>query len=85
MNSLVITSIEQGLVFAVLDMDLFLLIQKHSITTIMISHDIRDAIEFSDRIIMLDKDKVIFDKSSINVTERELIKIYQDKFDEMVA
>lgn len=61
------------------------LIQKHSITTIMISHNMRDAIEFSDRIIMLDKGEVVFDKPSINVTEKELIKIYRDKFDEMVA
>ena len=61
------------------------LIQKHSITTIMISHNMRDAIEFSDRIIMLDKGEVVFDQPSINVTERELIKIYRDKFDEMVA
>ena len=61
------------------------LIQKHSITTIMISHNMRDAIEFSDRIIMLDKGQIVFDKPSIHVTERELIKIYRDKFDEMVA
>lgn len=59
------------------------LIEKYSITTIMISHNMRDAIEYSDRIIMLDKGKVVLDKPSIDVTEKELIKIYRDKFDEI--
>lgn len=61
------------------------LIEKYSITTIMISHNMRDAIEFSDRIIMLDKGKVVLDKPSIDVTEKELMKIYRDKFNEIVA
>ena len=61
------------------------LIEKYSITTIMISHNMRDAIEYSDRIIMLDKGKVVFDKPSKNVMEKELITIYRDKFNEIVA
>lgn len=61
------------------------LIEKHSITTIMISHNMRDAIEFSDRIIMLDKGKVVLDKPSSYVTEKELVDIYRSKFDEIVA
>ncbi len=55
------------------------LIEKYSITTIMISHNMRDAIEYSDRIIMLDKGKIVLDKSSIDVTEKELIDIYRAK------
>lgn len=61
------------------------LIEKYSITTIMISHNMRDAIEYSDRIIMLDKGEVILDKLSINVTEKELIEIYRKRLDEIVA
>lgn len=61
------------------------LIEKHSITTIMISHNMRDAIQYSDRIIMLDKGKVVFDKPSKDVREKELITIYRDKFNEIVA
>lgn len=57
------------------------LIEKHSITTIMISHNMRDAIEYSDRIIMLDKGKVVFNKKSLDVTERELIDIYRRKLE----
>lgn len=55
------------------------LIEKYKITTIMISHNMKDAIEYSDRIIMLDKGRVVFDKPSKNVTEKELINIYNEK------
>ncbi|NLK42954.1 MAG: ATP-binding cassette domain-containing protein [Tissierellia bacterium] len=61
------------------------LIEKYSITTIMISHNMRDAIEYSDRIIMLDKGRVVFDKPSIDVTEEELINIYREKLVQIVA
>jgi len=53
------------------------LIDKYSITTIMISHNMRDAIEYSDRIIMLDNGEVVLDKPSVEVTEEELIGIYR--------
>ncbi len=61
------------------------LIKKYSITTIMISHDMKDAVEYSDRIIMLDSGNVVFDKASINVTEKELIDIYIEKLTQLVA
>ncbi|CCQ92777.1 ABC transporter related [[Clostridium] ultunense Esp] len=57
------------------------LIEKYSITTMMISHNMKDAIEHSDRIIMLDKGKIILDKKSIDVTENQLIKIYREKLE----
>lgn len=53
------------------------LIEKYHITTIMISHNMRDAIEYSDRIIMLDKGQIVLDKPSDKVTEKELIEIYR--------
>lgn len=61
------------------------LIKKYSMTTIMISHNMKDAIEYSDRIIMLDRGLVVLDKPSINVTERELIDIYREKLVQIVA
>ena len=61
------------------------LIEKYSITTIMISHNMRDAIEYSDRIIMLDRGQIILDKPSKSVTEEELITIYRTKLDEAIA
>lgn len=58
------------------------LIDKYKMTTIMISHNMKDAIEYSDRIIMLDKGQVILDKPSSEVTEGELINIYKSKFEQ---
>ena len=60
------------------------LINKYSITTIMISHNMKDAIKYSDRIVMLDKGEVVLDKRSVDVTEAELIDIYRAKL-EIVA
>lgn len=61
------------------------LIRKYKITTIMISHNMKDAIEYSDRVIMLDKGKIVFDRPSANVTEEELINIYRMKLIDEIA
>lgn len=61
------------------------LISKNQITTIMISHNMRDAIDYSDRIIMLDKGSIVLDKPSSNVTEKELIDIYRAKLIDEIA
>lgn len=58
------------------------LIDKYKMTTIMISHNMKDAIQYSDRIIMLDKGEIILDKPSSQVTERELIEIYKSKLEQ---
>ncbi len=55
------------------------LIEKCSITTIMVSHNMRDAINYSDRIIMLDRGAVILNKLSMDVAEEELIQLYKEK------
>lgn len=55
------------------------LIKKHKITTIMISHNMRDAVKYSDRIIMLDRGQIVLDKASKDVTEEELMRIYREK------
>lgn len=62
------------------------LINKQKITAMMISHNLRDAIKYSDRIIMLDKGRVILDVKSKDITEGELSKIYSSKAEkEMTA
>ncbi|WP_353093320.1 ATP-binding cassette domain-containing protein [Tissierella praeacuta] len=61
------------------------LIKKYSMTTIMISHNMKDAIEYSDRIIMLDKGQVVLNKLSTDVTEKELMDIYREKLIQNVA
>lgn len=57
------------------------LIDKQKITAMMISHNLKDAIKYSDRIIMLDKGRVILDVKSKNITEGELSKIYTSKME----
>ena len=61
------------------------LIKKYSITTMMISHNMKDAIEYSDRIIMLNNGKVVLDKPSSSVTENELIGIYKSNIEDDIA
>ena len=61
------------------------LLDKFKITTIMISHNMKDALEFSDRVIMLDKGLVVLDKPSKEATEEELIEIYKAKLVEQIA
>ncbi|MPM43677.1 hypothetical protein SDC9_90354 [bioreactor metagenome] len=55
------------------------LINTHSITTMMISHNVRDAIKYSDRIVMLDKGRVILDVKNGCITEKELLNIYNSR------
>lgn len=55
------------------------LIRMHAITTMMISHNVRDAINYSDRIIMLDRGKVVLDVRNSEITEKELLSIYNSK------
>lgn len=54
-------------------------IDRKKITTIMISHNMKDAIQYSDRVIMLDSGNIILDKESQKLTEQELTDIYTEK------
>lgn len=54
------------------------LIKKEKITTIMITHNLRHAVEYSDRIIMLNKGKIVLDVKSQEITEEELIRKYNE-------
>ncbi len=55
------------------------LIKTQSITTMMISHNIKDAVKYSDRIIMLDRGKIILDVRNSEITEKELMGIYNTR------
>ncbi|WP_326907477.1 ABC transporter ATP-binding protein [Sedimentibacter sp. MB31-C6] len=55
------------------------LIKTHSITTMMISHNVKDAIMYSDRIIMMDQGNVILDVKNGEITEKELLGIYNSR------
>lgn len=55
------------------------LIKTQSITTMMISHNVKDTIKFSDRIVMLDKGSIILDVRNKDISEKELIGIYNSR------
>ena len=61
------------------------IIEKNSMTTIMISHNMKDAIDYSDRVIMLDKGEIILDRDSSTITEEELMEIYRMKISRDIA
>lgn len=58
------------------------LIEREKITTLMITHNLRHAIEYSDRIIMLNKGQVVLDVKAQDITEEELAHIYNEKIAE---
>jgi putative ABC transport system ATP-binding protein len=60
------------------------LLDKYHITTVMVSHHMGDALKYSQRIIMLDKGRIVLDKPSIETTEKELLAIYQSKLQERI-
>lgn len=52
------------------------LVKKEKITTLMISHNLKDVLTYADRVIMLSKGEIILDEKSRNITEKELSEIY---------
>lgn len=61
------------------------LLDKYHITTVMVSHHMGDAIKYSERVVMLDKGKIILDKPSSSTSEDELLAIYQSKIFERIT
>lgn len=59
------------------------LIEEKHLTTIMISHNLRDAINYSDRIVMLNGGEVVIDVKSDEITEEELYSLYNRQIEEM--
>lgn len=61
------------------------LIDKYKMTTIMISHNMKDAIEYSDRVIMLDKGEIVLDRPSSELKEEDLNNIYIERLNKAIA
>lgn len=59
------------------------LINRNNMTTIMITHNMMDAIKYSDRVIMLDQGKIVFDEKSNDIDAEDLDSLY--KLNENVA
>lgn len=54
------------------------LIDTEKITTLLISHNLRDVVRYSDRIIMLNKGQIALDVRAKDIREDELIKSYKE-------
>lgn len=53
------------------------LIEDKKITTIMITHNMRDAVEYTDRVIMLKEGEIFMDEKSENISEKDLNDLYK--------
>ncbi len=53
------------------------IIKKEKMTTIMITHNMMDAINYADRVIMLEKGEIILDNNTKDITEETLYKMYR--------
>lgn len=53
------------------------LIKDKNMTTLMITHNMRDAVEFTDRVIMLKEGEIILDEKSENISEQDLNNLYK--------
>lgn len=61
------------------------LIKREKITTLMITHNLKNAIDYSDRIIMLNKGKVVLDVKASEITEDELNRKYNENIERSIA
>ncbi|MFO7815877.1 MAG: ATP-binding cassette domain-containing protein [Halanaerobiales bacterium] len=58
------------------------IISNHDITTLMITHNMKDALRFGNRMLMMNQGKIILDikdKTKENMTIEHLLKIFQKK------
>lgn len=51
----------------------------------MITHNLKNAIDYSDRIIMLNKGKVVLDVKASEITEDELNRKYNENIEKSIA
>jgi putative ABC transport system ATP-binding protein len=57
------------------------IVKRHKLTTLMITHNMRDALRFGNRLIMLDSGKCIIDVSGeekANLTIQDLLKMFEE-------
>ncbi len=60
------------------------IISHHDMTTIMITHDMRDAVQYSDRVVMLDRGQIVLDKPTTAIDAQELEAIYQSRIKDII-
>lgn len=70
--------------YVVMDRTMDLISTGH-ITTLMITHDMRDAVEYADRVIMLDAGEIVLDVQSTDISADDLEKVYRDRIKESLS
>ena len=58
------------------------LIDTEKITTLLISHNLRDVVRYSDRIVMLNKGQIVIDVMAKDISEADLIRKYKEELGE---
>lgn len=59
-------------------------IDRDGLTTLMITHNLKNAIDYADRIVMLNRGQVVLDIPANEITEEELLKLYNEKVEESI-
>ena len=54
------------------------LIEREKMMTLMITHSLRNAVQFADRVIMLNHGQLMFDLKTQGLTEIELEELYYE-------
>lgn len=60
------------------------LIKKNKMMTLMITHNLRNVVQFADRVMMLNHGQVLFDLSTRGLTEVELEELYYEKLNQSI-
>ena len=60
------------------------LIEKNKMMTLMITHNLRNVVQFADRVMMLNHGQVLFDLSTRGLTEVELEELYYEKLNQSI-
>ncbi|WBW50295.1 ATP-binding cassette domain-containing protein [Peptoniphilus equinus] len=61
------------------------LIEREHMTTLMITHNLKHAIDYSHRIIMLDRGRIVLDVAANSITEAELVQKYNENIEKIMA
>ncbi|MDO5713810.1 MAG: ATP-binding cassette domain-containing protein [Tissierellia bacterium] len=57
-------------------------IQRDGLTTLMITHNLKNAIDYGDRIIMLNEGQIALDVDANSIREDELLKLYNEQVEQ---
>lgn len=52
------------------------LLETKQMTTVMITHNMRDAVNYADRVVMLKEGEVVFDEMTSDISESDLERLY---------